>query len=431
MVLGEAIADLQQTVREWTRENVHPTSVEEAEQLALEISHVLGQTVAEESIGELAGEASYEGSSRPCGCGRKSKFIDYRKRDLGTLCGVVAVKRAYYWCGHCKTGAIPWDAQHGLTDRLWTPGAKATVAEVVARLPYGEATELLGRLTPLRVEESSAEYIAGEVGERVRDSEGDRIDRYLSGLVELPTERAPERLYVAMDGSKAHIDGSWGEVKTGAIYEAAEGADGVDTSGPKRYVSAHEPAQRFGERLYMAAAECGVAQAAEVVLIGDGAEWIWNLAEHHYPGATQIVDYWHACQHIHDLAKVCYGEGSLQGQRWARDHCQRLQEKGPAPLLRALKRRKPKTSEEAEAIREERGYFTNNQQRMQYPQFRQRGLMIGSGPVEAACKVVVGHRLKRAGMRWKHPGADAILALRCLVLNRQYDDIRRFARAAA
>ena len=117
-------------------------------------------------------------------------------------------------------------------------------------------------------------------------------------------------------------------------------------------------------------------------------------------------------------------------RRWVRDHCGRLREHGPKLLLRALGRFRTKRPEAAEAIQAARRYFTNHEKRMDYPEFRRRGLMIGSGPAEAACKVVVGLRLKQAGMRWKSSGADAILALRCLVLNEQYDQIHRFAQAA-
>jgi hypothetical protein len=204
----------------------------------------------------------------------------------------------------------------------------------------------------------------------------------------------------------------------------------VDTSGPKRYVSAQEPAEAFTARLYVEALQAGVHRAEEVVVLGDGAEWIWNHAAVHYPGATEIVDYWHACQHIHDLAKAQYGEGSPQGQRWAREHCTRLYEDGPAHYRRALRRMKPRSPEAAEKLRTELRYFTVNAERMRYPQFRARRLMIGSGIAEAACKVVVGQRLKQAGMRWKHAGADHVLAVRCLVLNNQHHNIRYYAKAA-
>jgi hypothetical protein len=240
----------------------------------------------------------------------------------------------------------------------------------------------------------------------------------------------PERLYVSMDGSMAHIDRSWHEVKTGVVYEGKCGEDGSDESGEKHYLSAREPAKQFAKRLSVAAAQAGVEGADEVVVIGDGAPWIWKLADRDYSAATQIVDLWHAKQHIWSLAEAQYGEESPQGKRWARHQCRRLEQEGPEPLLRALVRMKPRTKRAAKRLRREQGYFARNAHRMRYPQFRERGLMIGSGPVEAGCKLVVGHRLKRPGMRWKQPGADSILALRCLVLNGQQHDIRSFARAA-
>ena len=142
------------------------------------------------------------------------------------------------------------------------------------------------------------------------------------------------------------------------------------------------------------------------------------------------MDYWHASEHIHALARAAYGEGSARAERWARDHCRRLKEHGPRPLLRALRRLRPDNAQQAEAIRLELRYFGNNRARMQYAQFRARGLMIGSGPVEAACKVVVGARLKQSGMRWAAAGADALLAVRTTILSGQHERIRQAARAA-
>ena len=430
MIRPEDSADLQRIVQDWVWAKIRVDSVEEAERVGREVAQVVGAVVVEEALRQVDGEESYQGCSRECECGRKARFMGYRKRGLSTLCGVVEVTRAYYHCRHCGEGQIPWDTEQGLTTRLWTAGVKAVVAEVAARLPYQETAKLLEDVLGLRVEESSAEVIVAEVGERARAAEEEAMAEVSEGQLVGPRGPVPKRLYVAMDGSHAHVDGAWHEIKTGVVYEGVPGPRGVDASGPKHYVSAQETAESFGDRLYVAAGARGVEQAEEVVVIGDGAEWIWNLAAHHYPKATEIVDYWHACEHIHDLAKVCYGEETKAGERWAKEHDRRLKEKGPCPLVRALRRRKAKTPQEAEEIQATLRYFTTHIERMRYPEFRQRGLMIGSGPVEAACKVVVGYRLKQAGMRWSQSGAHHVLALRCLVLNRQSDDIRRFARAA-
>ena len=143
-----------------------------------------------------------------------------------------------------------------------------------------------------------------------------------------------------------------------------------------------------------------------------------------------MLDIWHAQEHIWAVARAHYGEDSAQGQRWAGRHCRRLARDGPEPLLRALGALRPKTEEAAQVIGRERGYFRRRRKQMRYPQFVEQGIPIGSGAVEAACKVVVGQRLKGAGMRWSGPGADAILALRCLVLNDEHHQLHQHGRAA-
>lgn len=430
MIDRERLSDLQRVVGEWVTQHCAVGSVEDAEALAAQVAQACGAAVVEQLLPSLAGRESYEGCSRECGCGRKAKFMGYRKRGVGTLYGVVEVERAYYYCKHCHSGTAPWDGRQGLTERLWTGRVKALVVQVAARLPYRESVDLLEELVGLRIEDSSADEVMCEVGTRLRAEQAALMEGFESGEITPLVARAPKRLYVGMDGTSAHIDGSWHEVKTGVVYEARPNEQGIDEAEGAVYVAAQEPAEPFGARLYMAAAQAGVQVAGETVVIGDGAEWIWHLADHHYLGATQVLDLWHACEHIHALARAYYGEASERGARWAQEHCRKLKQCGPGKLLRALRRMTPKTPEQREAVRLETGYFTRNKQRMQYPQFCRRGMMIGSGPVEAACKVVVGQRLKGAGMRWSTKGADAVLAARTALLSNHPQLIHAAAKAA-
>jgi hypothetical protein len=429
-VSREALRDLQVLGRAWAERHVAAgATVEEIEAAAVEAGRALALGVAEQGLGASA-RSSYERCSRPCGCGRKAKFMGYRPRLLVTVAGEVRVERPYYYCRRCRTGQLPWDQAIGLSDRCYTPGVKAMVSQAAARMSYQDTVAFLAELTPVRLEESAAQWIVAEVGGRVRQAQAEEAAHYLSGRAVLPDGPPVDRLYVTMDGSCAHIDGEWHEVKTGVVYRPRPGPEGRDESGEKRYVSLQATAERFAEWLYVTALQAGVHRAKEVVVLGDGAPWIWNYAAVHYPGAIEIVDFWHACQHLHDLAKAQYGEGSARGARWARAQCTRLKAEGPASLRRALRRMKPRSPEAAEKLRLERGYFAANAARMRYPDFRAWGLTIGSGVAEAACKVLVEQRLKGAGMRWKHHGADHILALRALLLNRQTDQIRHFAKAA-
>lgn len=430
MVPAEALNDLLGVVREWCEEHLPAASVQEAEELGLAIGREVAQVVLEQGMHQITGRETYDGSSIPCSCGRRAQFKDYRPKWIQTLAGQVQIHRAYYYCRHCKTGMVPWDNRQGLTGLQWTPAVKALVGQFAGRLSYAETTELLELTTGLQLVISSAEKIIAEVGPNLRaQDELARAAVFDGDVLPLAAQDA-RRAYVAVDGTHAHIDGQWHEVKAGVIYRGEPNAKGIDEATNSYYVAAQETAEQFGERVYAAAAMWGVEQAQEQVVIGDGAEWIWNLASHQFPNATQIVDFWHACEHIWTLRRALYPEGSAAGDRWAKEHCEKLRETGPDSLLRALKRVQPKTPEAAAVVRTETGYFTRHRERMAYPQFRARGMMIGSGLVEAACKVVVGHRLKRAGMRWTRSGADAVLAIRCALLNGEYHRLNMASKAA-
>lgn len=430
MIAHQQLEDLRAQLIDWVQSECEVGSLAEAEQLAEQLARLAGGAVVAATLPALARGDGKPGSYRVCECGGRAKFVNWRERGVATLYGEVRVSRAYYHCSACGRGQLPWDEREGLNRRRWTPRVKSVVAAVAGQLAYEPSVSLLWELLGVEIDDSTADEIVWEVGGRLRAAEAQLMAQCDCGEIAPLSAEAPKRLYVGMDGTSAHIDGGWHEVKTGAVYRATPGEDGIDRCGDRCYVAAQEPAEAFGERLYVAAAQAGVAATGEVVVIGDGAEWIWNLAAHHFPGATPIVDYWHACEHIHALARAVYGEGSARGERWARDHCRRLKARGPTPLLRALRRMRPGNAEQAEAIRLELRYFDNNRARMQYGQLRARGLMIGSGPVEAACKTVVGARLKQSGMRWAAAGADALLAVRTATLSGHSARIQQAARAA-
>ncbi|NSW56021.1 MAG: ISKra4 family transposase [Armatimonadetes bacterium] len=430
MVPREQMQDLLDGFRAWCKEHLSVNSVQEAEEMAVTIGRQVAQVVVEEGVEQISHRASYEGCSIACSCGRRAKFIDYRPKYLMTLAGTVKVLRSYYYCRGCKTGHIPWDARQGVTGLQWTPAVKALAGHFIGRVTYQEMCELVELTTGLHMVESCAEKVSYELGPKLREQEREQIAAVFDGEVLPLVAQAPRRVYVAVDGTHAHIDGQWHEIKAGVIYRGEPDAEGNDEAIHSYYVAAQEPAEQFAERMYAAAVFQGVEQAQEQVVIGDGAEWIWNLAAHHFPDATQIVDYWHACEHIWTLRRALYAQDSAAGDRWAREHCRKLRDTGPRSLLRSLRRMKASTPEAAAVIRTETGYFTRHRKRMAYPQFRARGMMIGSGPVEAACKVVIGHRMKRAGMRWTRSGADAVLAIRCALLNGDYDRLNKAARAA-
>jgi hypothetical protein len=174
-----------------------------------------------------------------------------------------------------------------------------------------------------------------------------------------------------------------------------------------------------------------VSRAHKKVVIGDGAEWIWNLAREHFPGAIQIVDLYHARQHLWELAHRLYPTDEKQQQAWMRVHQKRWLDQGKIEkLVESLRSVKTRDAAVAEKIRIEIEYFERNAARMRYPKFRQQHLFVGSGVIEAGCKTVIGSRLKRSGMFWTVRGANAILALRCCHLNGRFEDYWEKRRAA-
>ena len=229
--------------------------------------------------------------------------------------------------------------------------------------------------------------------------------------------------------------GHFREVKTGVLLLPSER---VETTPGRRSVVRRFLVTCLGEadeifrRLYAQLREMGwVGSHTVVVIVGDGAEWIWNLADPYFPGAVQIVDLYHARQHLWELARRLYPNQEANQKAWIKIHQKRLLDKGKIEkLVTALRSIQSTNSEVAEKIRTEADYFERNAERMHYPTFRRQHLFVGSGVIEAGCKTVIGSRLKRSGMFWTVRGANAILALRCCHLNGRFEDYWEARRAA-
>lgn len=189
------------------------------------------------------------------------------------------------------------------------------------------------------------------------------------------------------------------------------------------YVGAIETAEEFGKRIYLEAWNRGWSRAEKKVVMGDGAEWIWNLAEQHFPGAVPIVDLYHARQHLWDIARMLHPNDAGEQKAWMKVHQKRLLDKGKIEsLVDALRDIRTANPEVVERIHTEAAYFERNADRMRYPQFRRQHLFVGSGVIEAGCKTVIGFRLKQSGMFWTVRGANAILSLRCCQLNGRFEN---------
>ena len=260
------------------------------------------------------------------------------------------------------------------------------------------------------------------------------------------TDAPAETVYCCLDGtgvpvlpSERNGRGRGGEgepAKTReakvATFHAAEGIDGKTglprrDAGSVRVSAAIESAASrdadpepspFGGRTWRAAKLFGFAQATRRVAIGDGAKWIWNTVSEMLPGCVEIVDLWHAKEHLWEVGAAIHGRGTAPCSRWSLRVCAALEDGRLDDVLAALRQRAETCGEAEKCI----GYMERNRRRMRYPEFRKMGLCIGSGVVESMCKGLVGERFKRRGMRWSVAGANAVLALRAAIFNDRYDD---------
>jgi hypothetical protein len=214
-----------------------------------------------------------------------------------------------------------------------------------------------------------------------------------------PAAAAPDRLYVALDGTLAPtVAGPHREVKVAVVRPEYPDAAGALVAVASSYVASFAPAAAFGWRLALEAHRRGLEAAAEVVVLGDGAEWIWNLAAEHCPTATQIVDWYHASERSGELGRARYGEGTAEARAWTERQLARLA-KGEVKALVAAWRRLRCVGAEAAVRDEQVTDFTNHAGRMAYRRYRERGLDSGSGMVEGGAKALIGAREKGAGMR--------------------------------
>jgi hypothetical protein len=196
----------------------------------------------------------------------------------------------------------------------------------------------------------------------------------------------------------------------------------IRDEGSTTYVGAIETAADFGPRIHAGAVRRGLRQAQKVVVLGDGAPWIWGIAARYFPWAIEVVDLYHAREHLADLGKVVYGPTSALAKRWAAARSDKLDAGDVEAVVTSIQRLRPGQSNVREEVRKAIDYFQTNQEHMRYAKLRSQGLFVGSGVVEAGCKTVIGLRLKQSGMRWTVDHANAIIALRCCQLSGRWEE---------
>jgi hypothetical protein len=365
------------------------------------------------------GQNGYQGSSITCQCGNSMKFMQHRKRNIHTIFGWITVNRAYYHCANCGKGFAPYDKNSGLGSEQLSAGLAKACCLLAVDDSFEQTSRKIEQLLGQAVSDDTIQQVVHKVGKAALQQQNQELESFLADK-QIPQPQAkPEKLYIMPDGTTVHENDGWHESKIGCICWHDE-----QFKEHKYYVGRFDNSEIFGWHLWLAACRCGLLGSREVVLLGDGAGWIRNEKRKHFGSGMFIIDWYHASEHIWDCGKRLLGEGTQVTEDWVRERLDLLWDGWTKKLLDDLEtERKRYRNSKREAIETLIRYVSNNEQHMRYDLFRRKGYYIGSGAVEAACKHVVGKRMKQSGMIWSREGSSATLALRVTWLNERWDEL--------
>lgn len=335
---------------------------------------------------------------------------------------------------------FPLDEQLGVRERKLSEGVARLATWLSGLLPFREASEVLRKVGGIEVSYSSVWREAQVRGEQIREAEApsnvEVVELEEEPLATATEQRAAKRMGSGLDGGMMYIKGEgWKEVKVGVIFDVAhkkrlderskelvEVGHAVNNS----YVAHLGGPEMLGALLWKEARRRRWEKAAETVVLGDGAPWIWNLVSTHFYDSVQIVDWYHGTEHLAAASQLLHEQDPQEAHRWSERWETRLYQ-GDAEqlaeyLTQAAARKMTTQPEKAEALQTEAGYFLNNQRRMQYMQMREDGWPIGSGMAESGCKQFK-HRFAGPGMRWSRSGAERLIPIRAAIMSERFDAV--------
>jgi hypothetical protein len=362
-------------------------------------------------------------------CGTRGRLRGWRRRQLHTTCGPIQWERPWAQCPHCRASWSPTDQTLGIAaqQRIST-SLQAWMVTLGTLLPFAAAAELVITLTGLTL---GAETIrttteaAGQVLDAQLQEDAATVERTKAPVGSV--DPAPDLLVAETDGVMVRYRDGWHEVKLGVVggWNPALPAEQRRLRA-QSYVAARADVPTWAARWGAEVARRGgleevdytgngispgIATLRPVVVLGDGARWIWKAAAEQFGDRIEIVDWYHASEHVWTVARAIYGDGTAAAKAWAEASRAVLYEQGATGLLERLRALRPTTETMRATLATEQGYFQTNRTRMDYPAFRSAGYPIGSGAVESSAKHVIQQRMKRAGCRWSDSGGQALAVL--------------------
>jgi hypothetical protein len=357
----------------------------------------------------------------------------YRSKVVLTQLGWMTLRRPYLYSRPRGQGRCPLDSVWGFVDSYSPEVMRLSCRAAALAGSYEAASQDLLTYAGLPIDAKQLQRLVSLIApvmNRWRQAQ----------QPSLPGATCGEVMCIGTDGTGApmrrrYLRGRKGkhggrartrEVKVGTVFTHRKPSqpdqrperDYLSTS----YLAAIVSANDFGPLLRHEAIRRGLGSAKTVVFLGDGAVWVWKLARLNFPGAVCILDYYHACEHLNLLSAALYGEGTALARRRYRLWKKWLLKDKVAEIIQQAKQDLPEQPGARQLAKLQVSYFERNRSKMLYRTFRTAGYFIGSGVVEAGCKVVVGQRLKHSGMLWSRKGAEHVLAIRCALLSGWFGD---------
>ena len=411
----------------------------------------LGRPLLEEAVQKLADRQTL---SCPR-CGRELHVERHqRQRNVSSVFGKVPFKRSYGFCPSCRERFYPADSALGLQERApASPRVQEICALMVLESPAGQAEANVRRLTGLDIGQASMHREARRQGERalkLREADvtlADTFDgvRKLAQRAQVP--KGAFTLVVEIDAWHIRERDYWGEseklrkkgedpsrwhwVYAGTIFrldQRGKTASGRSVITERGYVATRQGLESLEKQLYTEALQRGLLQAESVLVLADGAVWIWNLAKNRFKDATHRVDYWHICEHLWAVAHDLYGQGTPEARQWVQPLQRWLKHRkdGALDVINTLQQIRTNldnlTAKQQETLDREIGYFESHKDRMDYKNGKALDQPLGSGAMESTC-AQYQCRFKRTGQFWSLEGDEAFLALATLHRNGRWHSL--------
>ena len=373
----------------------------------------------------------------PCGCKQRLTSRGVVERKVETVVGIIKISRPYFYCEKSNTGFYPMDEALGLTDRRKQWDVQKAIAGLAKEMPYGSACELYEELTGMKVSEHSAHEITNEAAEGLGVVEVSPSREEVEQKIEAAGKRKGRKwrpiMVVGIDGAdtptraleetaqregkRPRWKGQWREAKGFRIYL-------VDGDRIDHVLSWHQIQDEEG--LFASLGQIKAAglipeELVRLCVVADGAPWIWAKVHELFPTAKEVLDYYHAAEHIHGIAEVQYLHDSYRALEWVEATITRLFCNDMEGVVGSLRGMIPSSEEAASVIERGIKYLEKNKERMRYKTIRKGGYPLGSGGIESAHKFISHVRLKRSGAWWYVSNGNNMLALRCAKYNETFD----------